>query len=241
MSLDTLKEQLNSDRSPYSYYLDLLGQCPTSIALASQWFITFDFRDVGSLFSNLQDILNDRETSGWNYNKDVTKYLLDSSLQSSTNNLIGCAFARQVKLPSESINASHTGLEYGGFQAPATSSGREQYNTFSVFMLETNASFIDLILRPWTIAVGYNGLVAREIGPKYVKAKSATIYMLAKTGQYSRMAFRKAYTFYNVAPVKIFSEEYSYAEEGLRGGEVEFVYDRYTVSDLESGVLINLP
>ena len=230
-----------SEQSPYSYYLDLLGNSPTNLALASQWFIIFDFRDVGTLFDNIQDILNDRETSGWNYNNDVTKYLLDSTLQSSENNLMGCAFARQVKLPSESINASHSGLEYGGFQAPATSAGREKYNSFSVFMLETNASFVDLILRPWAIAVGYNGLIAREKGPKYVKAKSVTVYMLAKTGQYSRMAFRKAYTFYNVAPIKIFSEEYSYAEEGLRGGEIEFIYDRYTVSDLESSVLINLP
>ena len=65
--------------------------------------------------------------------------------------------------------------------------------------------------------------------------------MLAKTGAYSPMGIRKIYRFYNVAPIMIPNEEYSYMEEGLRTSNVEFIYDRYAVSDGNTGQFISLP
>lgn len=232
-----------SEQSPYAYYLNLLGEWPTSLALASQWFVYFDFSTVNALMGTLQDTLNNREIgSHFQYNTDVTRYLLDAKLQYSTQNLMGCAFARQVNLPSERIEAGNEGLNYGGFQAPATASNRQKYEKLSITMLETNASFLDLILRPWTIAVGYNGLVARSRNsPKYVKAGKVDVVMLAKTGTYSPMGIRKIYRFYNVAPVLIPSEEYSYQEEGMRYSNVEFVYDNYGIIDANTGQLISSP
>jgi len=230
------------ENSPYSYYLNLLGKWPTSIALASQWFLFFDFSSVNVLTGNLQGIINSREAnSNWNYDENARAYLLDGSVQASIGNMMGCAFARQVTLPSETINASNQGLEYGGFQAPATSSGREKYEKFSVTMLETNASFMDLVLRPWAIATGYNGLVARaKSSPNYVKANFCDVVMLAKTAPNIQMGIRKVYRFFNVAPTKIPTEEYSYMEEGLRTGSVDFVYDNYCVWDGDTGSLVSL-
>ena len=104
------------------------------------------------------------------YDVNVTKYLLDGSLQWQTNNLTGCVFTRQVNLPNETVNASNEGLTYGGFLPPATASNREKYQNLSVTFLETNASFLDLIIRPWILSVGYYGLVARDVqSPKKVK------------------------------------------------------------------------
>jgi hypothetical protein len=54
------------------------------------------------------------------------------------------------------------------------------------------------------------------------------------------MGIRKVYSFYNVAPVTIPSEEYSYMEEGMRVSEIEFVYDNYSINDYHTGQLINL-
>lgn len=230
-------------QSPYSYYLDLLGSWPTGIALASQWFLYFDFSSITSLTNQFEENLRNRETqSGWGYNPNATKYLLDGSLQWQTSNLTGCVFTRQVILPSESINASHEGLSYGGFLGPATASNREKYQNLSVTFLETNASFLDLIIRPWLIMVGYNGLVARdEQSPKRVKCNFADVVLLAKTGSYSPMGVRKIYRFYNIAPISLQSETYSYAEEGLKYSDVKFVYDRYAVSDGKTGIFINSP
>jgi hypothetical protein len=228
---------LGENKSPYEYYLELLGSWPTSISLASQWLVYFDFSSVNSMMNNLQSTLRKREYgNNWTYNSSVTRYLLDGKLQYSTNNMVGCAFARQVQLPSETIAGGNEGLEYGGFMPPATVGNREKYQNLSVTMLETNASFLDLILRPWIVSVGYNGLVARnKNSEKYVKCNFADVVMYAKTGPNRKMAVRKIYRFFNVAPISIPGETYSYSEEGMKYSDVKFVYDRYSVLDGQTG------
>lgn len=233
----------NQENSPYSYYLSLLGKWSTNVALASQWFIYFDFSSVNALNSDLTYQLRDRESTygsgGWSISNNSVNYLLDGGLQYSDHTMTGCVFARQVTLPSEKITAGNEGLDYGGFQAPATASGRQKYGALNVTFLETNASFLDLILRPWTVLVGYNGLVARDQNSsKAVKCRFADIVMLAKSGANKPMVIRKLYRFYNLAPISIESEEYSYAQDGLKYSNVSFVYDGYVVQDVDTGKMI---
>ena len=235
----------NLRASPYNYYLNLLGKWPTNIAMASQWFVYFDFSSVNAIRGDLESQLRDRESNfgnnGWNLSTDVTRYLTDGSLQYNDENLTGCAFARQVTLPSETISGGNEGLDYGGFQAPAITSGRQKYKALNVTFLETNASFLDLILRPWTLMVGYNGLVARSSNSeKAVKCRFADVVMLAKTGVRNRMKIRKIYRFYNLAPVSIDVEEYSYMADGMKYSNVSFVYDSYFILDADTPNLINL-
>jgi hypothetical protein len=235
-----------SDKSPFSFYLDLLGTWPTGIALASQWLIYFDFSNItrnNGLMGSIQSSLRNRESGAeWTYDSNVTNYLLDGKVQTSVDNMMGCAFARQVQLPGENIEASNQGLDYGGFLAPATASNRGKYEPLSVTLLETNASFLDFIIRPWVISVGYNGLVARgSNSPKNVKCNFADVVMFAKTGAFNPMQVRKVYRFYNVAPIALPGETYSYQEEGLKYGDVKFAYDRYAVLDGNTGNLLALP
>lgn len=234
-----------NNTSPYAYYLDLLGKWPTGLGLASQWLIYFDFTSVNALNQNFLTQLTDKESAlgseGWKYSNSVTKYLLDGRLQYNIGNMTGCVFARQVSLPSENVNAGNEGLSYGGYQAPATAGNREKYKKLTVTFLETNASFLDLILRPWTVLVGYNGLVARSSNsPKSVKCRFADVVMFAKTGVGNQMGIRKIYRFYNLAPVSIDGEEYSYMSEGMKYSNVSFAYDGYFVQDGQSSSLLNL-
>jgi hypothetical protein len=227
-------------QSPYEYYLELLGQWPTGIALASQWMITIYFDGVRNLVNDLQNKLRSREASLWSYNQNVLNLLIDGAYQQRSDNMMGCVFARQVSLPSESIEASNQGLEYGGFLAPATANNRAKYEPLSVTMLETNASFLDLIIRPWIIMVGYNGLIARQTdSPKNVKT-TIDIVFYAKTGYGNPMGIRKVYRFYNAAPISINGEQYSYMEEGMRYTDVKFVYDKYSVLDGNTSNFITL-
>jgi hypothetical protein len=233
----------NPENSPYSYYLSLLGKWSTNVALASQWFVYFDFSSVNALNSDLTYQLRNRESTygsgGWSISNNSVNYLLDGGLQYSDQNMTGCVFARQVTLPSEKITAGNDGLDYGGFQAPATASSRQKYGTLNVTFLETNASFLDLIIRPWTVLVGYNGLVARDKNSsKAVKCRFADVVMLAKSGANKPMVIRKLYRFYNLAPVSIESEEYSYTQDGLKYSNVSFVYDGYLVQDVDTGKMI---
>ena len=228
--------------SPYEYYLELLGKWPTSIALASQWLIHINFDSVSGLMSNLQGSVKNRELSKWQLSNGVTQKLIDGSLQNSDGNLTGCIFARQVNLPRDEIEASNQGLDYGGFMAPATANNRSKYEPFSITLVETNASFLDFVIRPWLIMVGYNGLVARKPKTaKYVKASYINVVMYSKIGHGKGMGIRKIYSFENAAPISIGGETYSYTEEGLRYSDVKFVYDRYSILDGDSGKYINLP
>lgn len=230
-------------KSPYSYYLDLLGSWPTGLAMASQWFIYFNFDTLkkNGLFKTFQSNLNDFESENkWRLNPLVATSLVDGRLQHNFESLIGCVFARQVKLPQEQISISRGDLTYGGYQGPSVALNRTGYENLSVTMLETNASFLDLIIRPWVIMVGYNGLVARpKTSFKYVKADYADVVMLAKAGQYNPMTIRKIIRFYNVAPISVGGETYSYETEGLKFSDVSFAYDRYCVSDKSTGYFFN--
>lgn len=230
-------------QGPYDYYLGLLSQWPTSIALVSQWLVAIYFDDVNPLLANISNSLKGREQkSEWSYNGEVINLLTDGSLQNNVSQMMGCVFSRQVTLPSETIDVANQGLEYGGFLPPATANTRGKYEPLSIQMLETNASFLDFVIRPWTIMVGYNGLVARAPGsPKNVKAAAIDVVMYGKIGAGVPLGIRKIYRFKNCAPINIGSETYSYTEEGLRTNDVKFAYDTYGVLDGNSGDFIYLP
>lgn len=229
--------------SPYEYYLELLGNWSTGVALPTLWFCTFDLGSVGCL-GNLSSQISRYESSmgsnGWKISNDTVRYLTSPKLNYASGNLMGCVFVKQVDIPSESINVNMGSLGYGGYMTPATASERKQYNELKVTFLETNASFIDMVIRPWTILVGYNGLVARSRNsPKNVKASICDMVMLAKTGAYSPLGIRKIYRFYNVAPYQVSGESYSHASDTLKTTGVSFAYDGYTVLDGQTPNIIS--
>ena len=63
--------------------------------------------------------------------------------------------------------------------------------------------------------------------------------MLAKSGAKRPMLIRKLYRFYNLAPISIDGEEYSYAQDGLKYSNVTFAYDGYFVQDVDSRRMIS--
>lgn len=228
--------------SPYNFYLDILSKWPSTIALASQWFMYFNLPSVNALRSDVGAAVRKYDSgssNAWGISQATINALNKEEFQIRTENLVGCVFVRQVTLPNEGVNASNQGLNYSGYMPPATTSGRIPYPKLSIVFTETNASFIDLVLRPWTILVGYNGLIARTNNSnKNVKCNYADIICLAKTGAGSPMAIRKVFRFFNIAPININGLTNSYASEGLMYSNVDFVYDNYCVYDADSPALL---
>jgi hypothetical protein len=225
--------------SPYRYYLDVISNWPTAIAPESQWFVNFDLPTVGALrdVSNIQ-----RYDSGsgsdtvWNIPQGTVNKLISKENQFATDNFIGCVFAREVTVPGESVDAGNVGLDYGGYQAPATSNGRNKYGKLHVVFSETNSSFLDFVIRPWIVLVGYYGLLARaDDSPKKVKCNYADVVYIAKTGPYSPSIQRKIIRYFNIAPVSMGSISNTYASEGMQYKGVDFVYDYYSVLDPSGG------
>jgi len=224
--------------SPYQYYNQILNAWPTAIALESQWFCYFDLQSVGVLQKDVSNILNTYESkSDWGINIETIATLINNDNQAKTENLIGCVFARQVTLPNETVDAGNQGLSYGGYQAPATTNGRQAYGKLKVIFTETNSSFIDFIIRPWIVAVGYYGLVSRSVNQ--VKCRYADMFYLAKTGPKSSSVIRKIARFYNIAPVSVSGLSNTYASEGLQFSSVDFVYDYYSIIDPTGGEYLN--
>lgn len=230
----------NTD-SPFEYYLDVLGSWSTNIAPAGMWYMQINFDDVQAMLSTLQKQLIDKEGrsgNGWNLSKDVTKYLVDGKLQYA-NHHIGCVFARSVTNPSESVNVVDNGLNYGGYQGPVITNGREKQGIMEAVFLETNASFLDLVLRPWTILVAYNGLIARnKNSPKYVKASSIDVCQLAKAGPNNPMVIKKIVRYFNVAPVGIQGDTLEYTDQGIKYSTVRFAYDQYVVLEEDTAKML---
>ena len=231
--------------SPYEYYLDLLGSWSTGVALPTLWFCTFDIGSVNCLKGTTQTQLNKYETSlgnsGWGVSNNTIRYLTNSSLQYSSDSLMGCVFAKEVNLPSDTVNATHDGLDYGGYMAPLTISERNKYINLDVTFLETNASFVDLVLRPWSVLVGYNGFVARsKNSSKNVQCSRCDVCMLAKTGADSPLAIRKIYRFYNIAPVNISREMYNHTPDTLKTTPVSFAYDGYVVLEQDTTSMLTV-
>lgn len=217
--------------SPYEYYLELLGEWATNIALPTLWYCHFHLDSVNCLKS-LNSQLANYETagSGWKISNNSVSELINGKHQYQTNNFIGCVFAKQVDLPDSSVNANHSSLQYGGFLSPLIISERVPYNNLNITFLETNLSFIDLVLKPWNILVGYNGFVARsKKSPKNVKCSRCDIVMLSKDGPYKKLKIRKIYQFTNIAPLTINTESYSHMPDGLKTTPVTFGYDKYSI------------
>jgi hypothetical protein len=229
--------------SPYRFYLDILSNWSSTIALESQWFMYFNLPSVNALKGDVGSAVRNYDSgnsSAWSIGSGIVSQLTKTEYQLTTESLIGCVFARQITLPGETIGTSNEGVDYAGYLGPATSSNRDVYKKLSIVFTETNASFIDLILRPWSILVGYNGLIARQPGsPKNVKCDYADIVFLAKTGANSPMAKRKIFRFYNIVPSIVPGMSQTYASEGMIYGAVDFAYDYYSVLEADSPTLAN--
>jgi len=223
--------------SAYESFFQILGDWGSSIPLESQWFVHFDLQGVPALKGNVGAAIKVFDSApDWNITSNITSQLKKDLYNPPKEKLMGCVFARQVSLPGETINTSNNDLKYGGYLGPVTSSNRESYNKLSITFNETNASFVDFIMRPWLILVGYNGLIARATGSaKNVKCPAVDVVYLGKTGAKKPMTMRKIITFYNVAPVSIEDSQNTYAADGLSYNKVDFVFDYYSVSEGKSG------
>ena len=151
---------------------------------------------------------------------------------------MGCVFARDVTIPGETLSVSNEGLKYGAFRSPLVSNGTgNEIGSLGVGFLETNASFVDLVIRPWLILTGHYGLVARGYGtPKNVKCSYVDVIQFAKSGHNSlgmRLAptIRKIYRFFDVVPVSVDGMKPSKNGDAndMTKREVKFAFSNYSI------------
>jgi len=223
---------------PYDQYLRNLSEWPTAVGSSNQWFLWFDIASVNALTNKLNENLYSLEgnfgrSGGWDIQEETVLKLTDGEYHFKDKT--GCVFAKQVNLPSESFEAGNDGLSYAGWMPPATSNTRNKYGKFRVTFLETNASFVDFVIKPWLVLASYYGMMSRrQDSDKNVKCTVCEVNFLARTKAKQQQDVRKTYRFQNIVPVSIDGEQYSYLSDDMKIISVDFVYDQYYVRDTYS-------
>ena len=224
---------------PIQYYLDILSRWAGSVALSNQFLVYFNFDSVIAIRNNVSDYISSLDASDW----DVSQRTIGSLLERKYHNpdkRVGCVFARSVTIPSETANVERKGLNYGAHIAPLTVNGRKAPSKFECTFLETNASFVDLIIRPWVILTSHYGLVARNpVSRKQVKCNYVDVIQYAKSGISTAPFIRKLVRFNDVVPTNINSYSVAHTEDGLANRTVTFAFNSYSVQEIDTVGMIN--
>jgi hypothetical protein len=226
-------------QSPQRIYAeDILSTWAASPSLGNLFLVIFDFNSISALKDPISNLNFLEDNTLWPWDSSAISTLLQKDFQNNSSKLLGCVFAREVKMPGESIQAG-VGSSYGGHPGMPYIQGRSEFGKLTMTFLETNASFCDLIIRPWAILTGYYGLIARsQRSPKNVKCRSVDVYELAKGGgdsliniSSSGLMIKKQFNYSNVVPVSVDDSSVSHATEGFTNRNVTFLYESYSIRD----------
>jgi hypothetical protein len=227
--------------SPFTHriphFFDLLSTQAHSIPIQSQW-VLYIHSFPSRIISQVREFEDYTAGSGHWSNVAI---LVDNETADPVQRIKGCIFANQINTPTETLNIERPGDNYkGGFVKGPVSTSRADFNNFTVSFLETNASFADMVLRPWAIMVAHYGLIARENESADNRIKTnMTVYHLAKAGYGVSPIIRKQFNFYGVVPINISSDDYtSDAESATKTRQVDFLYNYYT-ADADPAITSN--
>jgi hypothetical protein len=196
-------------------------------ALQFLWVLVIEARkNKEYLLNRIGNSVKTLEPEGWD-----TKRIISHTWTEDTQDIIGCIFAQGVNLPGETIKTEYVGIKEGsnrGFLNAPIINGRTDYEPMEIGFLETNQSFADGLLRPWSILVAHEGLLAKSNPIESIKA-DIHVYQLARAGGDTiPNIVRKHWIFKECAPIYISSEELTYASSNDYGKrQVKFAYNSY--------------
>jgi len=218
-------------RKTIPYFHQTICNWAYNIPLKFNWVLVIDLNNKPYVLDEIAALKNRYEDNRWNVNTTAAATTLNE-----VQGTIGCIFAQGVVIPGEDVALEYAGITEGskrGFINAPIINGRANFTPLEVGFLDTNRSFVDGFLRPWSILVAHKGLIATRLPTNNIKA-TITVYQLARVGTDQRSKIRKSFTFIDCAPINISGETLDYA-----GGtdfpklQAKFVYSKYFVNDWE--------
>jgi hypothetical protein len=225
-------------QSPRESYLSLLERYEYNLALNSQWvLIIHGFpQTVKNQIAQLEAV----RTNDWLLS-DTYDDLTKQQLQATTE--VGCFFIDSVQLPDERYNVAQAGnYDFGGFIKPGVGGTRDAFSSKSIVtsFRETNADFVDFVIRPWVIVASYNGYFAYQNQNERIRVPRIQLISFGRQkhtpiAPYDENTFRptrKVYNFYNCAPYGVDGKKYSYNEDqgSPEMRSVTWCFDNYSVN-----------
>lgn len=204
-----------------SYFQSLLCNWPTAIPLHNLWVIIIQPNST-NLKKNILNVSKTYDPTNWEVENALTTTTNGMFGNGSGNydlhNTIGCIFAQNVIIPGLTVSFDSIGGSAGtnnGFLKSPIITNRNPDGNLEIDFLETNHSFTDYFIRPWTLLTGYYGLVSRPLESD-IKSR-ITVLQLGKTFQCSNTVIRKRYTFYDAVPVSVENDNLGYSTDTSGG------------------------
>jgi hypothetical protein len=201
----------------------------TTVPMRTQWMVLIENYPVLLQTSVIQNL---ERTEGNYHNFDISQAV--SILKSyPLNKVTGCIFAQGASIPGLEVLEVNRDKAFGdkqrGFIPGVIATGRQPFNDLTLEFRETNTSFVDFVVRPWTILAEHFGMVARPPGDPRNVGTTITILQFTRTYQNISQIPRKIWTFYNCMPTSISNKNLTYDQEALEINSTEWAFSNYAV------------
>lgn len=217
-----------TNENPVPYFLQILSTPAGSLPKGAQWIVAFE--DLPGKI--LPGIANALKYEGKEWQIQSAAEVVTGELYQNTS---GCVFCQAIGLPSESMTANLGGdLQENAFLRGFVGQGRNQDTSMRMTFLDTNVSFADNFLRPWSISTANFGLIAREDGDKQYRT-NAHYYKLGSYSSKQPPVVTMKVSFYGICCVGVTQEEYSYnTASSPINREATFIYNYYSIDSSSS-------
>lgn len=237
--IQTMQPDVKNSHIPYFH--QMLCKWAYGATMNFSWVMVLHAKNKNNILKKINDLSGRFEPSGWEMGEVAKK-----AWSEDAHDVIGCIFAQAVRLPGENVGVEYAGVTTGsrrGFINAPIINGRSDFASLECGFLETTQSFVDGVLRPWNIIIGHEGLLARST-EESIKC-NIDVYQLAKnsqntheTNEHQPNIIRKAWTFYDAAPINVSAEDLKYDSQAAALRQAAFVYDYYTIKGGANGANI---
>jgi hypothetical protein len=195
-----------------------------SLALSQLWVCGINSISLAYITGVIANEIGSYETDSWGVGYDVSSVIMNpKNWDKVTHERAGDVYlwTRGVSFIGDGINISRIGSQQTGAIKGMISDGRNDLSTANITFLESNVSFVDGILRPWSVLVGYKSLKNENL------RCDIELFALEKWNLKDPLKVRKSLVLRNAVPVNIDTEEYNYTGDKLIERQVQFAFDRY--------------
>ena len=219
------------DRSIHSdFWGAIAGTNSDSLALSQLWLCTINRQNLEVISSEMATYMDTYEPNMWNtsqgqsavnsavlHNKNFSDLI---SLKSGDDGNV-YLFAQGVSFIADGLTTSRIGTGQIGATKGLITEGRLDLNATNITFLESNVSFVDGFIRPWSVLVGHRSLKCAAL------RCNIAFHCLEKWSLMEPLKVRKTMFLRNAVPINIDAEEYNYSGDKIIERHVQFAFDRY--------------
>ena len=217
--------------STRDFFLSQMESWFTTIPMRTQWMLLI--QGYPQLLQT--EVVHSLEDKVGNYNNFDINQAVSILKSYPLNKVIGCLFAQGINIPSaQKLSTSKNKIFHDkqrGFIPGQISEGKESFENLTIQFRETNTSFVDFVVRPWSMLSSHFGFIARQQGD--LRDVSTTISILQFTRSYQKISQipRKIWTFYNCFPVSVSNQNLTYDREDMDVNSTEWTYSNYSIQN----------